>query len=122
MKTALLTGAFLLMALTNLCTAQTDRHYVRIVVLDAYSLKESQQIDLYIRTKIGVLTSRMDRQTGLYLGIFNTNEGLSSQDFIIWIEELGFTTKCMVEGVHGTEEPIKVLDRSECIQESKLTE
>lgn len=111
MKIALLSGAFLLMTLTNICSAQTNRKYVRVVVLDAYSLEATQQIDLYIRTKTGVLTSRMDRQTGLYLGIFETNNGLTSEDFITWIEELGFTTRCMVDGNHGMGEPIKVLDR-----------
>ena len=123
MKSPLFTGIVFILLLTNYSIAQsTSRTYVRVVVQDANTLEAATQIDQFIRTQNGVITSRMDRRTGLYFGIFETNSGISSQDFLNWIQSLGFTTTCYVNGTHGIGEPVKKIKREDCIQNSLLHE
>lgn len=107
--------------LSSSSLAQTNsRKYIRLVVSDANTQAATLQIDQHLRSKSGILTSRMDRNTGLYLGIYLEDSGIDSQQIIDWIEELGFSTQCFVEGNHGTGEPIKKIDRASCNSNSIL--
>jgi hypothetical protein len=121
MKLLLFTGIVFVLFLTNFSFAQsTSRKYVRIVVQDANTLEKATQIDAFIRLQSGVLTSRMDRQTGLYFAVFDANDDVTIADFISWIEGLGFTTKCFVTGDHGNGEPVQKLSRESCEQNTIL--
>lgn len=119
MKLPLFTGIVFVLFLTNYSIAQDiDRKYVRIVVRDANTLEKAKEIDTYMRLQNGVLTSRMDRRTGLYFAVYDANQGLSIATFKTWIEEMGYSPSCFVEGTHGNGERVKKLSRESCITES----
>ena len=87
--------------------------YVRIIVPDALTTDQQHEIDEHIRSKEGVLVSRMDIYTKCYLGIYD-GDLISSMNFDSWIAELGYTAKCKVEGPHGTNQPMTPLTLESC--------
>jgi len=116
MKTVILT-LFTLYFFQCFGQSETDRRYVRIIVSDANSLVAAQEIDQFIRSQAGVYTSRMDRRTAIYFGIYDASAGLNSSSFSQWIDDLGYTPKCIVEGPHGDGTPMIPLTRELCVNQ-----
>jgi len=87
--------------------------YLRVVIEDANSLEKAAEIDEFMRGKQGVITTRMDRRTSLYLCIYNANV-LTSASILQWIEGWGYSPSCKVEGIHGHGEPVKPISLTEC--------
>ncbi len=90
-----------------------QQSYVRVFVEDVHNYNSASEIDTYIRTKTGVQISRMDHFTGVYLAIFDGNE-ITKNDFLNWIEELGYYPKCLVSGEHIYGIPMKQMSREIC--------
>jgi len=115
MKKMLLIGTLLFTIFSHSSHAQSNaRKYIRLVVSDVNTREASLEIDTYLRSQSGIITSRMDRSTGVYLGIYREDSGINANQIIHWIDGLGYTPKCFVEGVHGTAEPIKRINRQSC--------
>ena len=115
LKTTILLFAFMLIA--NFSDAQTtefENSYVRIYVQDARTAQASSEIDLFMRSQDGVLTSRMDKQTGQYLCIFK-HDLVSIAQIKSWILTLGYHPTCQVSGIHGNGIKVKTLSKSDCI-------
>ena len=47
----------------------SSRKYIRLVYSGVNTNEASLEIDTYLRSQSGILTSRMDRNTGIYLGV-----------------------------------------------------
>lgn len=95
--------------------SQSDvKRYIRIVVSDVTTPIDQKQVDDLIRSKTGVITSRMDRRTKCYFAVYQENAGISPYDFKNWISDLGFTPSCHVSGIHGNGDPIKPLSLESC--------
>ncbi|NRA13287.1 MAG: hypothetical protein HRT57_15175 [Crocinitomicaceae bacterium] len=115
MKKSLFIGTLLITLFSNSSHAQSNsRKYIRLIVLDANTREASLEIDTYLRSQDGILTSRMDRNTGVYLGVYLEDSEIDAHQIIDWIEGLGYTSKCFVEGAHGTGETIKRIDIESC--------
>ena len=117
-----LVSVFLLSGLSAFSQEQVyDRRYVKIIVSDVKTSEDALNVDLYLRSKTGVLTSRMDRHTSVYLCIYSESSGITIGMIRSWISELGFTSNCYVNGIHGNGESLKIINRSSC-QSSEVHE
>ena len=85
-----------------------ERKYVKIIVNGVHSSLDAREIDLFIRTQAGIITSRMDVRTNVYFGVYLTSSGLKTDDFKTWLTDLGYSVKCSVEDIHGKGKTIKM--------------
>ena len=118
-KTTIIFFAFIFLA--NYSDAQSSEFqnsYVRIYVQDARTAQASSEIDLFMRAQNGVVTSRMDKQTGFYLCIFK-HDIISTVQIKSFIAELGYSPTCQVSGIHGNGEKVLSLIKSDCLSESE---
>lgn len=119
-ETTFLFFAFMLFANFSMAqSTQFENSYVRIYVKDARTSQASSEIDLFMRAQNGVITSRMDKQTGFYLCIFK-HDIVSISQIKAWLTGLGYTPTCQVSGIHGNGERVKTLKKSDCPSSSEI--
>lgn len=109
-----ITLLLLLFSRTQSLAQNEGLSYVKIIVEGVNTSEESLTIDDFIRSQEGVKTSRMDKQTSLYFGIYYNDSGLTLADFESWIESLGFEVECSLQGGFGNSEVIKELTKDMC--------
>jgi hypothetical protein len=99
---------FLLSFSALVAAQENDLSYIRIRLNDVETPEEQQIINEYIKTKPGVSISRTDRRTDEVFAVFDPLSGLTPENFVEWIQSLGFQVVCFV---HGSleETPIKEL-------------
>jgi hypothetical protein len=99
---------FLLSFSALVAAQENDLSYIRIRLNDIETPEEQQIINEYIKTKPGVSISRTDRRTDEVFAVFDPLSGLTPENFVEWIQSLGFQVVCFV---HGSleETPIKEL-------------
>jgi len=90
-----------------------DKKYVSIIVQGISSSQEANNVDVFIRNQPGVLMSRMDVNTNMYYGIFDSSFGLGIADYKNWIMSLGYTIKCTHIDSLG-EERVVLLSEFDC--------
>lgn len=120
------TTKFLFIALTfvlcqNVYSQSDAKRYIRIIVSDVNTSIDQKQVDDLMRSKPGVITSRMDRRTKCYFAVYQENAGISPYDFKSWISDLGFTPSCHVSGIHGNGDLIKPLSLESCNEKTGQT-
>jgi len=103
-----------LFSFQNHSFSQSSRNYYKVYVPSARSSEKALSIDQFMRNQSGILTSRMDKQTGIYLCIYNPSI-INLDQIETWLISLGFTPECVVTGIHGNGEIIKTLRRSDCL-------
>lgn len=77
---------------TNL--VQSDQQYIKIVIDKDIDDDTQQQITDYFYQKEGVITSRMDNSTRMYLCIYKTNSPLTEASFLNWFANNNYIVKC----------------------------
>lgn len=111
----LFTALFSLFILSEKIEAQNSTHkeYVSLIIDGVNSSQEANSIDVLIKTKPGMITSRMDQHRKMYFGIFDNSHGITLKDFENWISGLGYHVKCSHKGSLG-EGRVVLLNESDC--------
>jgi hypothetical protein len=110
--------SLLLVASTSF--GQSSRAYVKIIIEDVTSVNDAATIDSFMRSQSGVITSRMDRHTSIYLGIYEISSLISIDDFVLWIEALGYSLTCHVEGELIPGIPTIHLSAEDCLEDHPI--
>lgn len=91
-----------------------SKRYIKII-LDSEITQEAQmEISQTIKQIPGVITSRMDNSTGIYLGIYAPNENLLDQTFLNWFENHGYTVKCYYDAIYTRGGDLIELSKNNC--------
>lgn len=98
----LLATIMLSFLLFNSAYSQQDssKRYIKIVIDLAISQEQEQQINTELNQFPGIETARMDKTTGVFLGIYNPTENLLDQTFLHWFENHGYIVKCYYDDVY----------------------
>lgn len=72
----------------------TGQRYIKVVLESELTTQQAQEITLAFKQIPGIRTSRMDNNTGTYLGIYTPTDSLLDQTFLNWFENHGYTVKC----------------------------
>lgn len=109
--------AFLMLLSAKALYCQSEREYVKLIVSGVDNHEQAFAIDSLMRQQPGIVTSRMDRRTSIYLAIYSSGSGINIDQIRSWIGGLGFEPLCWVQGVlDGT--PARDINRSTCFQEA----
>ena len=72
----------------------SGQRYIKVVLETDVTLQQEQEITAAFKLIPGIRTSRMDKSTGTYLGIYSPTENLLDETFLSWFENHGYAVKC----------------------------
>ncbi len=78
-----------------------SKRYIKVVLELDITEEQRQAITTALSQFSGVETSRMDKTTGVFLGIYSPNENLLDQTFLNWFANHGYAVKCYYDDVYG---------------------
>ncbi len=71
-----------------------SKRYIKIVVDSEMTEEQQREINLALNQIPGVETSRMDKSSGVFLGIYIPNDNLQDQTFLNWFTNHGYSVMC----------------------------
>jgi hypothetical protein len=78
-----------------------EKQFIQFVFTNLETREQAVSIDKFIRQQPGVYVSRADINSKKYLIIFEENSDINLAQLTTWMDNLGFTFKCPLEGTHG---------------------
>lgn len=96
----LLLIAFDFQGYSQLNDLDNSKRYIQIVIDSEVSQEQELQINTALSQLAGAETSRMDKITGVFLGIYIPNDAISGQTFLDWFTSHGHVIKCYYDAVY----------------------
>lgn len=90
-----------------------SKRYIKIVIDSEINQEQQRDINLALNQIPGVETSRMDRSSGVFLGIYVPNDNLLDQTFLNWFTNHGYSVKCYYDAVYTAGSMIE-LSKNNC--------
>ncbi|MFT7155423.1 MAG: hypothetical protein ACI8Q1_000424 [Parvicella sp.] len=89
----------------NVSFGQTadDKEFIQFVFTNLETREQAVTIDQFIRQQTGVYISRADINSKKYLIIFESDSNIDLALLTNWMDSLGFSFKCPLEGTHGVD-------------------
>lgn len=80
-----------------------QKEFVQFIMTNLPSKEKAMEIDDHFRSKQGVFMARADINSKKFLVIYYTNSGITEEQTLIWMDEMGITYKCVRHGIHGVD-------------------
>lgn len=77
-----------------------SKRYIKIIVDSEMTEEQQREINLALNQIPGIETSRMDKTTGVFLGIYVPNDNLLDQTFLNWFTNHGYSIMCYYDAVY----------------------
>ena len=91
-----------------------NNKFAQFLVLDVATEEEYHTIEHYIRTKPGILKTKIDTKTGILFCLFTANAHIDETSFAHWLSMEGYSLSCYKEGIEGVN-PVFNKDDFQCM-------